>query len=87
MSNIYLTEIQFKKFCKHLLESIEETAKIRPFTNDDYKNANPSQIDLNLDDMTKLRDMDDEYKKRYNKKKVNIAKDLYSEPNIHHPCP
>ena len=64
---------------KHLIyEAIGETNKIRRWTDDDYKRANPYQVsDIDFGAMKKA---DDEYYEKH-KKKVNTAHDLYSKIN------
>ena len=64
---------------KHLIyEAIGETNKIRRWTDDDYKSANPYQVsDIDFGAMKKD---DDEYYKKH-KKKINTAHDLYGKIN------
>lgn len=99
--NIILTEEQLKNFCRKIkntnrkirisetqLEQIKETAKIRPWTDDDYKKANPSQVkDV---DFAALKQMDDDYiqshpevkniKGKKKKNDINTGADIYGAP-------
>lgn len=72
---IRLTENDIKQL---VLEAIGETNRIRKWTDDDYKRANPYQIpDV---DFAAMKKSDDEYYEKH-KKKVNTAHDLYGKIN------
>lgn len=72
---ITLTESDLKKL---ILEAIGETNRIRQWTDDDYKRANPYQVsDI---DFAAIKKADDDYFEKHNKK-VNTAHDLYGKIN------
>lgn len=71
---VILTEKQFKEYIRFV--ALNEAAKIRPWTDDDYIKANPGQIkDV---DFAALKKRDDEYNKA-NKKRLNTGKAKYSK--------
>lgn len=78
MRKVILTEKQFKDYLKYL--ALNETNKIRPWTDADYTKANPYQIkDV---DFGAIKQADDEYNKEHGltgRNKVNTGKKKYSD--------
>ena len=79
---IILNESQFKDFLKYTF--LKETAKIRPWTDDDYQKVNPGQV--KDADFAKIKMADDNYNKNRKKggKEVNTGSFLFGRA---HPIP
>ena len=75
---VILTEKQFKEYLRFV--ALNETAKIRPWTDADFTKANPYQIkDVNF---SAIKQADDEYNKAHGLSKtkgVNTAKSKYGD--------
>ena len=75
---VILTEKQFKEYLKFC--ALNEAAKIRPWTDDDYAKANPYQIkDV---DFAAIKKADDEYNEKHGltgDKRVNTGKKKYAD--------